>query len=134
MQKIAGTHLIIDAYVRNPNELTKQHIKQHFDRIVKELEMQFIDPIKPMLAVDVPLEADKLSTDDDEGGISVIAPITTSHLSAHAWPLRGAIMLDIFSCKPFDAEHALSIIDHLFGFSVYRHYIIDRIDPHTQLL
>lgn len=134
MRKIAGTHLIVDAYVRNANNLSKQNIRKHFDVIIKELAMEYIDPTKAALAFDVFLEPEKLLSDDDEGGVTVFAPITTSHLSAHAWPLRNAIMLDIFSCKHFDAEHALQVIDKLFGFSSYKHHVIERIDPNDALL
>jgi len=38
---------------------------------------------------------------EDEGGISVLALISTSHIALHGWPNRRRFMLDVVSCKPF---------------------------------
>jgi S-adenosylmethionine/arginine decarboxylase-like enzyme len=129
MRRISGTHLIIDAYVNDSSKLSEQNMRDSFDTIVSELGMQYIDPLQGALSFSVPLEGSKLNTEDDEGGITVYAPITTSHLSAHAWPLRRAVMLDVFSCKHFDIEVALHCISKLFGFKSYNLHVVERTDP-----
>jgi S-adenosylmethionine/arginine decarboxylase-like enzyme len=40
----------------------------------------------------------------DEGGISIQALISTSHIALHTWPARNLFMFDLVSCKAFDAK------------------------------
>ena len=126
MRTIAGTHLIIDAYTLTADVLKPDYIVAAFQRLIGTLKMEQLG--EPVIRA-VGLRPDLLSTDDDEGGVSVIMPITTSHLSLHGWPLRQAMMLDIFSCHPFDAEVAFRQIARDFQFTRSHHYIVDRVDP-----
>lgn len=41
---------------------------------------------------------------EDEGGISILALISTSHIALHTWPARRTFMFDLVSCRPFNAE------------------------------
>lgn len=107
MNQIAGLHLLVDGYVKDSNTLEPGPICDMFDRLVSALDMQYL--MKPV-AMRVPYDPEKLQTDEDEGGWSVICQITTSHISIHGWPKRKAFMLDAFSCKPFDVNLALQII------------------------
>lgn len=38
---------------------------------------------------------------EDEGGVSVVALISTSHIALHGWPNRRRFMLDVVSCRSF---------------------------------
>lgn len=126
MNRISGTHLIVDAYVADPASLSAEHITRVFEEVVQVLEMELLG--EPVVR-SVPVDPNHLETDQDEGGVSVIMPITTSHLAAHAWPLRSAIMLDIFSCKPFATDAAVRLIVERFGCRHYRHEVVSRLDP-----
>lgn len=126
MQKISGTHLIVDGYVKDPNVFSESNMLQLFDKLVESLDMQYLTP--PMVTP-VELEPEKLETDDDEGGVSYFCQITTSHIAAHTWELRGAIMLDVFSCKPFDFSKAFAVLDKHLGFEYYDARVVDRADP-----
>ena len=126
MQRIAGTHLIVDGYVENPTVFSESNMLQMFDALVGALGMQYLTP--PMVTP-VELEPEKLATDDDEGGVSFFCQITTSHIAAHTWELRGAIMLDVFSCKPFDCDRAFAVLDNHLQFSYYEARVVDRTDP-----
>lgn len=129
MRTIAGTHLIIDAYVVNVDVLTEQYILATFDQLVDVLKMEKLgEPI----AREVPVQPELLSTDEDEGGVSIIMPITTSHIAIHAWPTRKAIMLDVFSCKPFDAKAAQKFISEKFAVTDQAVQIIRRRDPKAE--
>jgi len=59
----------------------------------------------------------------------VVCQITTSHISLHGWPLRGAFMMDIFSCKDFDAEAALALVKEGLGVVNWNVTRVDRVDP-----
>jgi S-adenosylmethionine/arginine decarboxylase-like enzyme len=127
MRKIAGVHLIVDAYCSEPDStLTKSNILSCFDRLIKALDMIYLG--EP-LVYQLPIDHSKLDSELDEGGISVIAPITTSHMSLHGWPARGAIMLDIFSCKHFDVEEAIAILRDCLKIKSCRTTVVNRQDP-----
>ena len=126
MKKISGLHLLIDGYVKDGRILNPDSICSVFDRLVDALNMKYLQ--RPM-AIRVPLEPNKLESDEDEGGWSVICQITTSHISLHGWPMRGAFMMDIFSCRDFDPEAARSIVHEMLDVTTSHIQIIERCDP-----
>lgn len=126
MRTISGAQLIIDGYTSRASSLDPGSLFDFMDKTVEALGMEYLQ--KP-LAARVPVNPAKLDGDEDEGGWSVVAQITTSHLSIHCWPLRGAFMLDIFSCKPFDFDEALEIAKtwlHIARATIWK---IKRVDP-----
>lgn len=38
---------------------------------------------------------------EDEGGLTGVLVLSTSHIAAHGWPLRKLLILDVFSCREF---------------------------------
>lgn len=128
MREIEGTHLIVDAYVKDSATLGEKNMLQLFDRLVEELDMVYLQ--RPM-KVDVPIDTSKLDSTEDEGGSSYYCLITTSHIAAHTWELRRAVMLDVFSCKPFNTTRALVLLDEHLNFAQHRKVIVQRLDPKT---
>ena len=126
MRKIAGYHLLVDGYVVDGASLNPDSIISMFDRLVEVLGMQYCQ--RPT-AVRVPLDPTKLDTDEDEGGWSVIAQITTSHMSLHGWPMRGAFMMDVFSCCEFNPRVAEACITESLNTSDLNIQFIRRFDP-----
>ena len=51
---------------------------------------------------------------EDEGGISVLACLSTSHIAIHTWPLRCEFHLDIYSCREFDKEAFIKTLKEHF--------------------
>ena len=126
MKKISGTHLLIDGYVRDGKSLNPDTICTLFDRLVETLDMQYLQ--RPT-AIRVPIDPDKLATEEDEGGWSVICQITTSHIALHGWPMRGAFMMDVFSCREFDPEAARRVVLEMLDVTESRFQVIERLDP-----
>ena len=126
MKKIAGTHLLIDGYVRDGQILNPDTLCSLFDRLVDTLGMQYLQ--RPQ-AIRVPMDPDKLASDEDEGGWSVICQITTSHISLHGWPMRGAFMMDVFSCREFDPEAARRVVIETLQVTDARVQVVERLDP-----
>lgn len=126
MRQINGTHLIVDGYVKDSSVFSPKNMLRLFDTLVETLGMQYLT--KPMVTP-VELEPNKLETDDDEGGVSYFCQITTSHIAAHTWELRHAIMLDVFSCKPFDTKAAFGVLEQSLDFDHYVIRVVDRQDP-----
>ena len=52
--------------------------------------------------------------------------IAESHISIQTYPERGYLSLDIFSCKDFDHQKAISFAVEKFGISRYEHHLLDR--------
>jgi len=107
MRDIAGVHMTMDGYVEKEASLEPGVVCQMFDALVLALSMRYLQ--RPV-AMRVPVDPRKLDSEEDEGGWSVIAQITTSHIALHGWPLRLAFMLDVFSCKPFDTGQASAVV------------------------
>lgn len=51
----------------------------------------------------------------DEGGITAVAVLSTSHVSVHCWPLRQLAIADVFSCRDFDIGDATGHFVESFG-------------------
>lgn len=47
---------------------------------------------------------------EDEGGISVLALISTSHIALHCWPERKFFMFDLVSCRAFCKDSVLKLL------------------------
>jgi S-adenosylmethionine decarboxylase len=39
---------------------------------------------------------------EDEGGVTGVCVLSTSHCAIHTWPLRPYFVMDVFSCRDFD--------------------------------
>jgi len=126
MQKIMGTHLIVDAYVEDVDTLSNENIFSLFDALVKSLGMKYLS--QPQ-AMQVPTDSEKLNSPEDEGGWSFFCMITTSHIAIHTFPLKNAVMIDIFSCVHFDTDLAVNLLAKYLNFRQHRSQIVGRIDP-----
>jgi S-adenosylmethionine decarboxylase len=49
-------------------------------------------------------EIEKLGVEpfEDEGGVTGVAVLSTSHCAIHTWPLRSFFVMDVYSCRDFD--------------------------------
>jgi S-adenosylmethionine decarboxylase len=126
MNKISGTHLLVDGYVRDGKTLNPDTICTLFDKLVGALKMEYLQ--RPT-AIRVPIDPDKLDSSEDEGGWSVICQITTSHIALHGWPMRGAFMMDIFSCREFDPDAAKRVVIETLDVTESQAQVIQRSDP-----
>jgi len=114
----AGTHLIVDGEVADPNVFTRERIEGLFSQIISALNMKALD--KPHV-YEVPVDPEVLrrveltGNFEDEGGITAVVVISTSHITCHCWPLQKFFSMDAFSCKDFNTELALSIVREMFG-------------------
>ena len=57
----------------------------------------------------------------DEGGISGVILLSTSHVALHTWPLGEKAVLDAYSCRPYDLD--------ILRDALRLHY-----DPHTMTI
>jgi S-adenosylmethionine decarboxylase len=66
---------------------------------------------------EVEFEISKMNQEpfEDEGGVTGICVLSTSHCSIHTWPLRPFFVLDVYSCRDFDASIVDDLIAKHFG-------------------
>jgi len=128
----AGTHLIVDAFVRDNSVFTEKNFARLFEILADALHMQII--LGPEF-VSVPTNPDtfkrvqETNTFEDSGGTTAFCVVSTSHMSIHCWPLENFFSLDVFSCKKYDADKALKIIRDVLGVDRDNTHIIDRQKP-----
>jgi|SRR3989344_3913186 len=103
-----GPHLTYDGYDASPIRLNDMRVV--FDFLLK------LPAVIGMQRLTMPyvLSYDGANKPDDYG-VTGIVIIATSHISIHTYPHDGTFFLDVFSCKQFDQEKALSFIRKTFG-------------------
>jgi len=128
----AGLHLIVDGYVEDPSVFTRETIEALLAQIVSALDMKALDlphvyevPVDP----EVLRRVQETGKFEDEGGITAICVISTSHLSIHCWPLQKFFSLDAFSCKNFNADLAYSIIKEMLRVEKANVTVVQRRRP-----
>ena len=106
----------------------KATLTDTFKKLAEALEMKII--MGPDF-LEVPLDETKLQSNkfQDEGGITGMCVISTSHMSIHCWPIRKCFSMDVFSCKDFDANKAKEIIWNLLGVEEGNLVAINRYFP-----
>jgi len=87
--------------------------------IIKAIKMESL--LGPYVA-EVELDIRKMGREplEDEGGVSGVAIISTSHVAMHCWPLREfdpereMFVLDIFSCRDFEHKPVIDTLETFF--------------------
>lgn len=82
------------------------------------------------VAYSVPIELAKASLDceEDEGGISCVGVLSTSHVSIHTWPEHCYAVLDVYSCREFSLEVVIALVSAIFGVHRTRIFATDLSD------
>ena len=61
-------------------------------------------------------EIEKLGVEpfEDEGGVTGVCVLSTSHCAIHTWPLRSFFVMDVYSCRDFDEQIVRTMIRERF--------------------
>jgi S-adenosylmethionine decarboxylase len=62
----------------------------------------------------------------EDWGLSGFVLIAESHVSIHTFPEKNFVSVDIFSCKPFDAELASAYLEKAFEMEKVEKRVLDR--------
>lgn len=128
----AGLHILLDARVVDASVFTRETLEQLFAKLITALEMK---PLDKAVFYEVPVNPEVLERVkqtghfEDEGGVTTIQVISTSHISLHAWPLQSFVSCDVFSCKTFNSDLALGIIRKTLGVIAESVHVIHRTKP-----
>ncbi len=128
----AGVHVVVDGYVSDPSAFEEPSLHALFEKLVRTLEMKMLG--KPHV-YEVPVDpavlerARRTGRFEDEGGITAVAVISTSHMSIHCWPLQKFFSMDVFSCKDFDHRTALGVLRSHLGVASDNVVVLSRTRP-----
>lgn len=66
---------------------------------------------------EVETEISKLGVEpfEDEGGVTGVCVLSTSHCSIHTWPLRPFFVMDVYSCRDFDTTKVEELLASKLG-------------------
>jgi S-adenosylmethionine decarboxylase len=66
---------------------------------------------------EVETEISKLGVEpfEDEGGVTGVCVLSTSHCSIHTWPLRPFFVMDVYSCRDFDSSSVEMLLAERLG-------------------
>lgn len=78
-------------------------------------------------AYSVPIELAKasLECEEDEGGVTCVGVLSTSHVAIHTWPERSYAVLDVYSCREFSIEVVLAFVSAIFRTHRTRIFVTD---------
>lgn len=64
----------------------------------------------------IPFNSDNLDNNNfmNEGGVTGVLVLNTSHCAVHTWPLKQEFNIDIYSCKEFNKEVAVKFVSDFF--------------------
>lgn len=104
-----GLHLMVDGLTATPP--TVDEVRRFIFEAVKKAGLHIISG--PMFH----------SLESHEQAFAVIAE---SHVAVQWWP-QGLVLVELFSCKPFDADSVVAFTVKTFQLEHWRHRMIERM-------
>lgn len=91
-------------------------------KVVESMLVDLIDVLGMRLLdkahmYEVETEISKLGVEpfEDEGGVTGVCVLSTSHCSIHTWPLRPFFVMDVYSCRDFDDKAVEAFLTERLG-------------------
>ncbi|NYZ73613.1 S-adenosylmethionine decarboxylase [Candidatus Micrarchaeota archaeon] len=105
MSKLEHIHITVNARV-DPSfkALPRDDAQRFVDKLLAAIDMKPLGPLNWADAEDL-----------DFPGQSYVQMITTSHCSLHFFSDTNEIYFDLYSCKPFDKDKVIGLLDEKFG-------------------
>jgi S-adenosylmethionine/arginine decarboxylase-like enzyme len=101
-----GQHLVLDMGGCNENISRKESIRAFVAELVDAIDM---------VAYGEPLIEHFATHSQEAAGYSLIQLIETSAISAHFSDHNRDVYLDVFSCKSFDRNRVVQVVDKYFA-------------------
>jgi S-adenosylmethionine decarboxylase len=117
MQKFWGYHLMVDCSNCNRNNIKNiDNIKSFINSLLKVCKMKKLGELK----------IENLQSGNKKlYGYSVVQLIHTSSITCHFMDICGDVYIDIFSCKEFDCNKVIKIINKYFSpEKMNKHFLI----------
>ena len=120
-KEIWGWELIINCSSCDIEKITNgENIKKFVHDLIERINMEAWGP---------PLLEHFATHDPEKAGYSVCQMITTSAITGHFVDINGDCYLNIFSCKPFEMQDALDVVNERFNPKKITTQYITRVSP-----
>ena len=118
MNSTWGYHLLLDCTAGNVERISsKENVKTFIKDLVVAIDMVAFG--EPWI--------ERFATHDlDKSGISLCQMIETSNITGHFCEQNGNFYIDVFSCKPFETDIVLKVVDKYFEPQKVRVHFISR--------
>lgn len=116
MGKLMHLHLVVNAKI-GPDfkELTREKTQEFVNELMRITDMKPLGPLNWSDAVDL-----------DFPGQSFVQMITTSHCSLHYFSDTREIYFDLYSCKKFEPERVIGLLDRYFDLKDWHGIVYNR--------
>lgn len=106
-RKVGGTFRAHAKLLSEPGK-----ISEFLRQLIKDLKMTSLGSH----VYDVPIAVKRLGQEleHDEGGITGVTILSTSHAAIHTWPEEGAATFDVHSCRDFELKTVEKLIRKMF--------------------
>jgi hypothetical protein len=113
-----GLELILDMKGCDLSDLTQEKLGRFLIELVDRVKMK--------------RHGDPIFWEDHSGiphleGVSAVQFIETSTIVCHPLPMLKAFYLNLFSCKPFDADDAIKFCMEYWGATSENHTVVTRV-------
>lgn len=119
-----GKELIIDLHTCDPSTFNRKSIKKYFVELCDLIDME---RCKLSWWDDHGVAPDEQQTEPHLKGTTAVQFIMTSNIVIHTLDLLGAVYINIFSCKEFDAEVAGEFTANWFKGTIVNSHEIERL-------
>ena len=92
-------------------------IRGLLERLPIEMDMHKVMPVHVM---------DVSGTYPEDAGITGVVIVAESHIAIHTFPEKRFVSLDVFSCKDFDTQKAVSSLVEAFQIGRFETHLINR--------
>ena len=124
MNGIYGQELILDLHGCDVSTFNRDSLDGYFEELCKAIKME---KCERYFWDDVGVPEEEQQTSPHTKGTSAVQFILTSTIVIHTLELRGAVYVNIFSCKEYDARLAEQITRDWFGAKECKAHVIERI-------
>jgi len=116
MSKLVHLHLAVNAKI-GPDfrELTREKAQEFVNELMRITDMKPLGPLNWSDAVDL-----------DFPGQSFVQMITTSHCSLHYFSDTREIYFDLYSCKNFEPQKVIELLDRFFDLQEWHGMLYNR--------
>ncbi|MCH7712331.1 MAG: S-adenosylmethionine decarboxylase [Chloroflexi bacterium] len=111
-------HLVIDGYRGDSGRMWDAELIRQF--------LYDLPDAMGMTRITEPSVLEYNAPKAEDSGISGFVIIAESHISVHTFPRRDHVNVDIFSCRPFDSDMALSRVKELFSLEEVETWQLER--------
>lgn len=118
-----GFELLMDLHGCDTTLFNRAHIDSFFSKVCELIDM---DKCEVHFWDDLGVPESEQQTLPHTKGTSAVCFILTSTIVVHSLDLLGAVYVNIFSCKQFDAEAAVSFTSNWFKAESYRETLVER--------